>query len=64
MICRTCKGEYYHEKFKNCEACRFVWRQQQRKPDGYINTIDDLKKQNAELKRILRRLGKEVQQCK
>jgi len=49
MICRTCGNRFFHEKFKNCEYCRWIWRQKQRKPDGYKNTIEKLQKENKKL---------------
>lgn len=53
MICNNCKQPKQDDGFRACPDCRQYWREQQRKPDGYVNTVRRLEDRIKQLEKLL-----------
>lgn len=58
--CNNCGAPKPDDKFRACPDCRAAWRQQSRKPNGPANTIDQLRAENARLKKRIAELERKA----
>jgi len=58
MICNNCYHPKEDKEYKACRSCREYWRLQQRKPDGALSQLDNLKKENKKLRLQIEKLEK------
>lgn len=54
--CKNCGAPKPADKFRACPDCRTIWRQQSRKPGGPAETIEQLRAENARLKKRIAEL--------
>lgn len=54
--CTNCGGPKPDDRYRACPACRAEWRSYQRKKGGWAETIEDLRAENARLRKRIAKL--------
>ena len=49
-VCGNCGQRKPEDQYRACADCRAQWRQNSRKPGGYLDQIDELKRQRDDLR--------------